>query len=267
MLRSAVRSLNCVPFILLVAFSIGLASCGAMPDLREVAPDYIAQPPDRGAEARVMGHVEFPPPAPEVPGAPRFEIAFDNVHRCHRRNFITFRVENTGEAAFNWASQWLIYSWRVGASEQHAMSRYDIQKPFMLHPRSCPRAQGHRDRLEPGEIAYVGLFLTFDFDEVEIARFGGRSWEDITNVTFYVELHPTSFPLTAGSQSTSLDITSETEPEHFGDYPGFDRAEPYDQPEVSSVEAEGGESVITPRSQETIPPGTAPLPSPMPPRP
>ncbi len=257
------------PILLLLIMTIGVlgASCGAKPDLRQVAPDYIAQVPDPEAEAIVMAHIELPPTL-AAQDAPRFEISFDNVHRCHGRDFITFRVTNAGEVPYFWASEWLIYRWRAGEFEQHAMSRYDIQKPFLPRPGSCPRARGNIDRLEPGETAYVGVYLTFDFDEVELARFGERSWGDITNVTYYVELNTTAFPISSINHPMIIDITSEVDGcsdtlWEFSRQPTLELA-----PEFT-VEARTAEPIPLPTRNPlaTIPPGTASLPTPMPPRP
>jgi hypothetical protein len=215
-------TLRSTPVLLFLIIGIALSGCttAAAPELGEIPSDYIALPPDREAEARVMAHIEFPPPSLEAPDVASFEIFFDNIHRCHGRDFITIRVENTGDFDFIWASEWLLFDW-TSDDEVDAMSQYNVAKPFMPDARSCPTAEGHSNLLEPGDTAYIGVYVGFDFDDYEYEWFGDRGWEDINELTFYVELNTDEYPYSSGIRPRTLDITFVAE-----DMPDRDRRAP-----------------------------------------
>jgi len=206
MLRIAKRLLKSIPHIALLTLAIALTGCttAIAPDLGEVAPDFVAEPPDREAETRVMAHIDAPPSF-EAPPADSFEIFFANVHKCHGRDFVTVRVVNDGTTDFIWASEWLIFDW-TGDGEVDAMSQYNVAKPFMPDAGSCPRAEGYNDLLEPGDTAYIGVYLGFDFDDAELGFFGDRGWDDITWLLFYVELSTDSYPYSSSTRPRTLEL-------------------------------------------------------------
>jgi hypothetical protein len=183
------------PGLIILALVIALSGCttATAPDLGEIPSDYIAVPPDRDAEATVMAVIEFPPPSFEAPDVASFEIYYDNVHHCHGRDFITIRVVNTGDVDFFWATEWLLFNWET-TGDVAAMSQYSVEKPFMPDPGSCPTAEGHSGLLEPGETAYMGVYVGFDFDEWEYEAFGDRGWEDITCLRFFTRLSTIEHP-------------------------------------------------------------------------
>jgi hypothetical protein len=200
-----------IPVLVLLVFGIALSGCKAAsaPESGGPAPVFTALPPDREAEATVMAHIEVPISfeAPTLyPG--RYEISFANVHRCHGKDFVTIQVVNTGEYDFLWASPWLIWWWTDPGTTMDAMSQYKIEDPFMPDPGSCPSPGGDSGLLEPGETAYIGVYLTFDFEDWELEYFGDRCWEDITKLVFYVELSDHAYPYSSSEALTeTLDIT------------------------------------------------------------
>jgi hypothetical protein len=227
------KLLKRIHVLLIIPILISLSACttATAPDLVDIPSDYIALPPDREAESRVIAHIEFTPPSFEAPDVTSFEIFFENVHRCHGRDFITIRVENTGDFDFIWATEWLIFDW-TGDDELDAMSQYNVAKPFMPDARSCPTPEGHSDLLEPGDTAYIGVYVGFDFDDHEYESFGDRGWEDINWLTFYVELSTNDYPYTASIRPRTLDITFVIE-----DMPDRDRRAPTTAPESPPTSA------------------------------
>jgi hypothetical protein len=210
--------------LLLIVFTLSSCTTAIAPELGEIPSDYIALPPDREAESRVMAHIEFPPPSFEAPDVASFEISFANVHQCHGRDFVTIRVENTGDFDFIWASEWLLFYWN-SYDEMDAMSQYNVAKPFMPDARSCPTAEGYSDLLEPGDAAYIGVYVGFDFDDYEYEWFGDRGWDDILRLTFYVDLSTDEYPYSSGIRPRTLDITFVAE-----DMPERDRRAPTPAP-------------------------------------
>jgi hypothetical protein len=218
-------TLRSPPVLLFLILGIALSGCttATAPELGEIPSDYIALPPDREAESRVMAHIDAPPSF-EAPDVASFEIFFDNVHRCHGRDFVTIRVVNTGDFDFIWASEWLFFYW-TNYEEMSAMSQYDVAKPFMPDARSCPTTEGHSDLLEPGDTAYIGAYVGFDFDDYEFESFGDRGWEDILRLIFYVDLSTDEYPYGSGIRPRTLDITFVAE-----DMPDRDRRAPTSAP-------------------------------------
>jgi hypothetical protein len=106
------------------------------------------------------------------------------------------------------------------------MSQYGVEKPFMPDPGSCPTPEGHSGLLEPGETAYMGVYVGFDFDEWEYEAFGDRGWEDITQLMFFARLstleHPYFSSVPVGKY---IDITFVVE-----DMPDRDRGAPTPAP-------------------------------------
>ena len=202
------RFLGSIPLLLFLALGIVLSGCttAVAPDLGEIPSDYIALPPDREAEAVVREVISFPPPSFEAPDVASFEITYDNIHRCHGRDFITIRVVNDGDIDLLWATEWLIFTWE-SMDELDAMSQYGIEKPFMADAGSCPTPGGDSGLLEPGETAYIGVYVGFDFDEWEYEAFGDRGWEDITRLVFYVEISEKEYPYASGIRPRTIDIT------------------------------------------------------------
>ncbi|MGD8759774.1 MAG: hypothetical protein PVJ07_05940 [Anaerolineales bacterium] len=256
-MRMASRRLISVPVLVLLAFGIALSGCKtvAAPESGGPGVVYTALPPDREAEATVMAHIDAPISF-EAPTSARFEMSFANVHRCHGRDFVTFRVVNDGDYDFLWGTEWLIWWWNDPESTMDAMSQFNVEKPFMPDPHSCPSPGGDSGLLAPGETAYVGVYLAFGFDEDELAYFGDRCWEDILKLVFYLELSTYSYPMWADPQARpqTVDITFviEAMPDRSCEEP----SSPGDVPPV-----------FTPRPLGTRRPGITPEPTlpPLPP--
>ena len=208
MQRHAERTRKAILVIASLAIGIAISGCtpGAAPDHGGDEAIFVAEPPDREAEATVMAHIELPPPSFEAPDVASFEIAFANIHRCSDRDFITIRVVNTGDFDFIWASEWLIFYW-TSHDESDAMAQYNVEKPFMPDAGSCPSPEGHSNLLEPGDTAYIGVYLGFDFDAGEAGHFGDRDWEDIIRLVFYVELSTSEYPYSSSTRPRTLDIS------------------------------------------------------------
>lgn len=202
------KLLKRIPVLLAIPILAALSGCttATVPDLVDIPSDYIALPRDPEAEASILAFIEDPSSMRDPPGTASFEIYFDNIHRCHGRDFITIRVVNDGDIDYLWASEWLFFHW-----DDHgpfdAMSQYKIEKPFMPDPGSCPTAEGHSGLLEPGETAYIGVYVGFDFDDWEYEVFGDRGWEDITRLTFYADLSPNEYPYASSLRPETIDIT------------------------------------------------------------
>jgi hypothetical protein len=230
-MRRSTPVLKHAPTLLIMVMGIALSGCttATAPDLGEIPSDYIALPPDREAEARVMAALADPSSMRELPDVASFELTFANVHQCHGRDFVTIRVENDGDIDYLWASEWLLFFWDDD-DELDAMAQYDIEKPFMPDPGSCPTAEGYSGLLEPGEAAYIGAYLTFDFDDWEFEVFGDRGWDDITRLTFYVDLSPNEYRYASSLPPEKLDITFVVE-----DMPDRSRRAPTPRPMIGPV--------------------------------
>ncbi|HEY69551.1 MAG TPA: hypothetical protein G4O08_03095 [Anaerolineae bacterium] len=86
-------------------------------------------------------------------------------------------------------------------------NQYDIEKPFLPDPGSCPNTMGDSGILRPGETAYIGLYMGFDFDDWGYEMFGDRGWEDIESLSFVVYLYTSEYPETSSSITESIDIS------------------------------------------------------------